>query len=130
MKKLFLKKELDIYKDKLLNLKDDIKNQIRDTSEETLMKSPKDSAGDISAHTLHLADVATDNYERDFNLGLVSEERKMLFEVDEALKRVEDKSYGICQMCNKPVSKSRLKAILYARHCKKCQEKLEKENRR
>ena len=61
---------------------------------------------------------------------LVSEERKMLFEVDEALKRVEDKSYGICQMCNKPVSKSRLKAILYARHCKKCQEKLEKENRR
>jgi RNA polymerase-binding transcription factor DksA len=98
MKKSFTKKELKIYKEKLLNLKDDILNQIRDISQNTLMKSQKDLSGDISGYTLHMADVASDNYERDFNLGIVSGEREVLLEIDEALKRIEDKSYGICKM--------------------------------
>ncbi|HIE35697.1 MAG TPA: hypothetical protein EYP89_00465 [Candidatus Omnitrophica bacterium] len=129
MKKSFTKKELKIYKEKLLNLKDDILNQIRDISQNTLMKSQKDLSGDISGYTLHMADVASDNYERDFNLGIVSGEREVLLEIDEALKRIEDKSYGICKMCNKRIGKRRLEAILYAKYCRKCKEKLEKEGK-
>lgn len=129
MKARFNKKELNVYREKLLNLREDILNQIREISEDTLMKSQKDLSGDISGYTLHMADVATDNYEREFNLGLVSGERKTLLEIEEALKRIEDKSYGICKMCSKPIAKTRLKALPYAKYCRKCKEKLEKENR-
>ena len=125
----FSKKDLEIHKEKLLNLKDDVLKQIREISEDTFMKSQKDMSGDISGYSIHIADVATDNYERDFNLNLVSNERKIIMDIDEALKRIEDSSYGICLMCNGAISKSRFKAIPYAKYCKKCKEKLEKENK-
>ena len=129
MKKRFNKKDLDLYKEKLLDLKDDVINQIRDIAEDTLMKSQKDMSGDISGYSLHIADVASDNYERDFNLNLVSSERRIVMAIDEALKRIEEKIYGICDSCKKDITKSRLKAIPYAKYCKKCKEKLEKEER-
>lgn len=129
IKRRFSKKELDFYREKLLNLKDDILKQMREISEDTLMKTQKDISGDISGYGLHLADVASDNYERDFNLSLVSKERKIIMEIDEALKRIDEGTYGICQMSGKPIAKSRLKAIPYARYTKKCQEKLENENK-
>lgn len=128
-KKRFARKDLEAYKEKLLNLKDDTLNQIRDISKDTLMKSQKDISGDISGYSIHMADVASDNYERDFNIGLVSSERRIVMDINEALKRIEDKSYGDCASCKKPITKTRLNAIPYARHCKKCQEKLEKENK-
>ena len=84
-------------------------------------------SGDISGYGLHIADVASDNYERDFNLGLVSNERKIVMDIDEALKRIDENIYGVCQKCVKPVVKTRLKAIPYAKYCKKCQEKIESE---
>jgi RNA polymerase-binding protein DksA len=127
MKRRFTKKELDIYKEKLLNLKDDIITQIKEISEDTLMKTQKDLSGDISSYTLHMADVATDNYERDFNLGLVSGERETLLEIDDALKRIEEKKYGICSMCQRPIGKKRLDAIPYAKYCRRCKEKMENE---
>jgi RNA polymerase-binding protein DksA len=129
MKKKLAKPELDMYKEKLLNLKEEITGKIREISEDTLMKSQKDVSGDISGYSLHIADVASDNYERDFSLGLVSEERNVLFEVEEALKRVENKTYGFCLACQKPIASIRLKAVPHTKYCKKCQEKLEKENK-
>ena len=125
----FMQKELKIFKERLINLKEELLYQIRDLSEDTLMKSQKDLSGDISGYTLHMADVASDNYDREFNLNLVSNERKVLLQIEEALQRVEDKAYGVCLSCNKLISKTRLKAIPYARYCTKCQEELEKENR-
>lgn len=129
MKKRFVKKDLDEYKEKLYNLKDDVLNQIREISKDTLMKSQKDISGDISGYSIHMADVASDNYERDFNLNLVSNERKIVINIEEALGRIEDKTFGTCLHCEKPIAKMRLKAIPYAKYCKKCKEKLEKENR-
>ena len=129
MKKRFAKKDLDTYKEKLFNLKDDVMNQIRDISEDTLMKSQKEVSGDISGYSIHMADVASDNYERDFNLGLVSNETKIVIDIEAALKRIEDKTYGVCPGCEKPIAKVRLQAIPYTRYCKKCKEKLEKENK-
>lgn len=128
-KKRFLKKDLDKYKEMLLNLRDDIIKQIRNISEDTLKRSPKDTSGDISGYTLHLADVATDSYEREFNIGIASEERRVLLEIDDALKRVDDKTYGQCKMCSHNIAKTRLKAIPYARYCRKCKEALEKEGK-
>jgi RNA polymerase-binding protein DksA len=128
MKTHLAAKELKEYKEKLINLKEEVMNKIREISEDTLMKSQKDISGDMSGYGLHIADVASDNYERDFSLGLVSDERKVLLEIEEALKRVENKSYGTCLVCEKPIASVRLKALPYAKCCKKCQDKLEKEN--
>jgi RNA polymerase-binding protein DksA len=130
MKKGLSAKELKEYKELLLNLKEDVLNQIREVSEDTLMKSQKDISGDISGYGIHMADVASDNYEREFSLGLVSNERIIALEIEEALKRIEDKTYGICGACDKAIRKTRLKAVPYAKNCLKCQEKIDKENKR
>ncbi|MDD5069112.1 MAG: TraR/DksA C4-type zinc finger protein [Candidatus Omnitrophica bacterium] len=130
MKKKFPKKELNEYKEILLNLREDLMQQIRDISEDTLMKSQKEMSGDMSGYSLHLADMATDNYEREFNLGLVSNERKHLLEIEDALKRIEEDDYGFCHSCQKLISKIRLKAVPFSKYCKRCQEKLESETRR
>ena len=121
-------KELDLFKKNVLKFRSELIEQIRDISENTLMKSQKDISGDISGYSLHMADMASDNYERDFNLNLVSSERKVLLEIEDALKRIDDKTYGVCSSCGKFISKSRLKAIPYARYCTKCKNKLEQEN--
>ncbi|MDP2923355.1 MAG: TraR/DksA C4-type zinc finger protein [Candidatus Omnitrophota bacterium] len=129
MKKKLNKPELDAYKEKLINFKEEILDKIREISEDTLMKTQKDISGDISGYSLHIADAATDNYERDFSLGLVSDERKVLLDVEEALKRIEAKTYGFCLMCEKHIAGIRLNAVPHTKYCKKCQEKLEKGNK-
>jgi len=129
LKKKLTKKELNYYKEKLLNLREEIFAQMQDLSYQTLMRSQKDISGDISGYSLHMADVASDNYEREFSLSLVSNERKIIMEIEEALKRIEDKKYGICLMCEKNIAKRRLEAVPYTRYCKRCQEKLEKESK-
>lgn len=120
------KPELHEYREQLLNIKEEVIRQMKDISEDTLMKSQKDISGDISGYSIHMADVATDNYEREFNLGIVSGEREVLLEIEDALKRIEDKSFGVCSACNKIIGSTRLKAIPYTRHCRKCQEVVEK----
>ncbi|UCG35767.1 MAG: TraR/DksA C4-type zinc finger protein [Candidatus Omnitrophota bacterium] len=125
----YSKRELKSFRELLLNLKEDVLERIREMSEDTLMKSRKELSGDISGYSIHLADMASDNYERDFNLGLVSNERRLLLEIDEALKRIEEETYGICVLSGKPISKTRLKVIPYAKYCKNVQEKLEREGK-
>ncbi len=82
--------------------------------------------GDISGYSFHMADVATDNYDREFSLGLASHERKMIYEFDDAIKKIDDGTFGICEDCSTLITKTRLKVVPQARHCVKCQEKREK----
>lgn len=95
---------------------------------DTLNRSSKDSSGDLSGYSLHMADQATDNYDREFALNLAGNEQEILYKIDEALKRIEDKSYGICTECSKPISKMRLKAVPFAELCIECQAAQEKNN--
>ena len=126
MKKKFTKKELLDFKKIILKRKEEINNEIKHISEDTLKKSQKDASGDISGYTYHMADVATDNYDREFSLGLASNDRKFLYELEDALKRIDDGTYGVCQDCGCFIAKTRLKAVPQARLCVKCQEKKEK----
>lgn len=126
MKKKFTKKELKDFKKIILKKKEEVVDEIKHISDDTLKKSQKDASGDISGYTYHMADVATDAYDIEFSLGLASDERKMLYEFDEALRKIEEGIYGICEACKNTISKSRLKAIPYACLCVKCQEKKEK----
>jgi RNA polymerase-binding protein DksA len=126
VKNRFNKKELAEFKKIILKAKAEMIEGIKHISEDTLKKSQKDAAGDISGYTYHMADVATDTYDREFSLGIASTEREELYELDDALKKIEDGSFGICEGCKSAISKTRLRALPYARLCVKCQEKKEK----
>ena len=126
MKKKLTKKELVDFKKLVLKKKEEILDEIKHISEDTLKKSQKEASGDISGYTYHMADVATDTYDREFSLGLASNERKLIYEFDDALKRIEEGTFGVCEDCKSPIAKNRLKAVPYARLCVKCQEKKEK----
>jgi RNA polymerase-binding protein DksA len=126
LKKKFNKKELAEFKKLILKRKEEIIDGIKHISEDTLKKSQKDAAGDISGYTYHMADVATDTYDREFSLSLASNEREILYELDDALKKVQDGTFGICEACAQIISKGRLKAVPATRLCVKCQEKKEK----
>lgn len=126
MKKKLNKKDLVYFKKLILERKEEIVSEIKHISEDTLKKSQRDAAGDISGYAYHMADIATDTYDREFSMGIASNERKQVYDIDDALKKIEDGSYGICEDCKNFISKTRLKAIPHARMCLKCQEKREK----
>lgn len=126
MKNKFLKKDLKEFKQIVLKKKAEILDDFQHISNDTLRKSQKEASGDISGYTYHMADVASDNYDREFSLGLASNERKFLNELDEALNRIEDGTFGICDDCKSQITKIRLKAVPSARLCIKCQQKKEK----
>lgn len=126
MKNKLNKKELTGFRKLILKKKEEILDEIRHISEDTLKKSQKEASGDISGYSFHMADVATDTYDREFSLGLVTNERQVLYEIDDAFKRIDDGTYGICEDCASLIAKTRLKAVPYARLCVKCQEKKEK----
>jgi DnaK suppressor protein len=93
---------------------------------ETLNQSQRDAAGDLSGYSLHMADMATDNFDREFTLGLASGEQELLNRIDEALTKFKDGTYGVCEACNKKITLKRLKAVPYAKLCIKCKEAEEK----
>ncbi|MBL7130699.1 MAG: TraR/DksA C4-type zinc finger protein [Candidatus Omnitrophica bacterium] len=125
-KKKFNKKSTGQFKKILIKRKEAINDEINHISSDTLMRSQKEASGDISGYTYHMADVATDNYDREFSLGLADNERDILYEIDVALQKIKDGSFGLCEECSKPISKTRLKAVPYAKSCIKCQQTKEK----
>ena len=84
---------------------------------ETLKKSRLDAAGDLSSMPIHMADIGTDNFEQEFALGLMDGERKLLVEIRDALIRINEGVYGICEGTDKPITKARLNANPWARYC-------------
>jgi len=97
---------------------------------DNLNKSQRDASGDLSGYSFHMADMATDNFDREFSLDLASAEQVMLNRIDEALQKITEGSYGVCENCEKPISLKRLKAVPYAKLCLKCKEDEEKNTRR
>ena len=116
------KKKLEGYKKSLLDLKEELVHDIKNIAQDG---GTDGESRDVSGHVQHMADVATDMYDREFSLGIASNEREVLQRIDLALKKIKDQSYGLCEECHKPIAAARLKAIPYAETCLKCQEKLE-----
>ena len=99
-------------------------------SEETLKRSSKDDSGDLSAYGQHMADAGTDTFDRDFALSLVSSEQEALSEIDAAIKRIHDGTYGICEITQKPIAKERLLAVPFTRYSASAQKELERNRHR
>ena len=114
----------------LLDLRTHLTEGIERHSEETLKRSAKDDAGDLSAYGQHMADAGTDTFDRDFALSMVASEQEALSEIDAAMKRINDGSYGICEITQKPIAKERLLAVPFTRHSAEAQKDLERNRHR
>lgn len=123
------KKDLKLFKELLLKKKQALSKGIEHIANDALRTSQREAAGDLSAYSLHMADMATDNYDREFSLGLADNEQKILNRIDTALEKMDGNTFGLCELCGKKISKVRLKAVPYAELCVPCQEKQEKKKK-
>lgn len=119
----FTKKELEHFKGLLLEMKENLVHDIKN------MAIDNEDSRDVSGHVQHIADVATDMYEKEFNMGLASKDREILVLIETALKRIEDGTYGICLGSGEMINKDRLEAIPYAEYSRDYQEQLESKKR-
>src|SRR3990172_6071378 len=119
------KAELQQYKTVLMGLRARLRGDVTKMTDEALKKSRQEASGDLSNMPIHMADIGTDNFDQEFTLSLIESEQVTLAEVDEALKRIAENTFGLCEECGEPVPKERLKAIPYTRYCVACARKLE-----
>jgi RNA polymerase-binding transcription factor DksA len=114
-------------KDKLLQLRDAMVDSMAGVAKDNLRSRAEGS--EASAFGMHQADAGSDAYDRDFALSLLSQEQDALYEIDQALKRIEVGTYGVCEMSGKHIPRARLEAIPFARFTVECQSQLEKQNK-
>lgn len=117
------------YKD-LQKLRAQVLESLEFHTEETLNRSAKEDSGDLSGYGQHQADAGTDNYDRDYALSLVSDGQELLFEIEEAIKRIHNGTYGVCEVTGKVINKERLNAVPFARYSLEGQIEFEKTQRR
>ncbi len=109
-------KELIGFRELLLQKRAEIAGDVEHLTFEALNRSERGS-GEQSAMPIHMADLGSDTWEQDFTLGLIAGERAVVREIDEALERIADKTYGICVATEKPIPRDRLRAKPWARYC-------------
>ncbi len=114
-------------RDKLLQLRDAMVDSMAGVAQDTLRSRAEGS--EASAFGMHQADAGSDAYDRDFALSLLSQEQDALYEIDQALKRIDLGTYGVCEMSGKSILRARLEAIPFARFTVECQSQLEKQSK-
>jgi DnaK suppressor protein len=115
------------FKDLLIEHKERVAREVAVLRETHLHSSQRDSTGDLSGYSLHMADMGTDTYDREFGLAVATTQGNIIYLIDLALRRIEEKTYGLCETCGKPIKVERLKAVPWARLCIACKEAEETE---
>lgn len=101
--------ELQYFRNIIINKLEEAENEM-----ETLQRTLRDSmenANDESAYSFHMADAGTDAQEREKTYMLYNRTRKFIRYLDDALKRIDNKTYGVCKVTGKKIAKGRLEAV-------------------
>jgi RNA polymerase-binding protein DksA len=116
--------EADIkkFQELLLEKRADVLNSVNCMEEQSLKKTKSD----LSNLPVHMADIGSDDFEVQNTIGLMDGERKILIEIDDAIRRIRDGTYGICEGSGEPIKKERLEAIPWTRYCVDCARLAEK----
>lgn len=109
-------KQLNEFRDLLLRKRAELVGDVEHLTDEALNRR-RDGHGEPSSMPIHMADLGSDNWEQEFTLGLIENERGRLREIDAALERIEDRTYGVCIATGKPISVARLRAKPWAVYC-------------
>ena len=126
MAKGLTKKELAYFKAKLLAEKNKVCGDMGDIQNENLKHTIADQAGENSRYSYHLGDTASLAYGREFSMGLAERQQKYLEQIDEALERIDNGTYGICLVTGDPIPKERLEEVPVAKYSVQGKEILEK----
>lgn len=122
--------ELEQYRQKLLDQLEILHQNITNLRNAVTFRSQLESSGDITNIPTHIADISNDAISHDITLGLMRNEVQVSKEIEEALVRIKENSYGICEQCQKPIAKKRLDYVPYTRLCIHCKTEQEKRQRR
>jgi DnaK suppressor protein len=114
-----VKAEWQKFYERLLELREQLLRQMNGLA--------KESAQEMAGYSLHMADSGTDNFDRDFALSLLSSDQDAIYEIEEALKRIEKNTYGTCELTGKSIPKARLEAIPWTRFTVQAQAQLERD---
>ncbi|GAA5126981.1 TraR/DksA C4-type zinc finger protein [Luteolibacter yonseiensis] len=117
-------------KQRLLDLRDDLVDAVSGMARDTIRNAPEGS--EASGSGQHQGDAGSDAYDRDFALSVLAKEQDALYEIEQALRRIQSGTYGICEISSRKIPQARLEAIPFARLTVECQAQWEKEygNRR
>ena len=108
--------DIEHFRELLLAKRRELTGDVNHMADEALGNSRSEACGDLSMMPLHLADIGTDQYEREFTLGLMTAERQTLEEIDAALARIREGTYGVCLGTHKAIAKARLAVKPWARY--------------
>ncbi len=117
--------DCDGYRQQLLDLRGRLRGDVSHLTNEALHKTGGEASGSLSNTPIHMADLGTDNFEQEFTLGLIENEELALDEIAAALDRVDQKTFGRCEQCQKEIPRARLQALPYTRYCVECARKVE-----
>ncbi len=118
--------DMAMLRELLISMRERITGELTFLADDNLNRSSRDVSGDLSNYSIHMADQGTDNFDREFALSLVSNEQDIIYEIDEALQRMDKGTYGYCEVSGEPIEKERLKAIPYTRYSIAAQTELER----
>ncbi len=128
-KKKFTKKEIEHFKKKLKEEKQKVFEEMGDLQSNNLMQSISEQSGEVSRYSYHLGDTASLSYGREFSMGLAERQQKYLEQVDQALERIDEGTYGICKVTGELIPIERLEAVPVAKYSVKGKEILEKKRK-
>lgn len=120
------KKDMIHYRNLLLEKRKELMNHMEIIKEVEMDTTIKESSGDHSAYSFHMADQGTDTMEREKNFFYAQRDGRLLYHIDQALLRIEDGSFGICDSCHNTIGHERLEVVPHARLCIQCKSKEEK----
>lgn len=109
--------DIEEFRHILLQKRAEILGDMSTLQNEALRTNRQDASGDLSSMPIHMADLGSDNYEMEFTLGLIEGERTILKEIDEALERINNGTFGMCLATGQPIGKARLRAKPWAKYC-------------
>jgi DnaK suppressor protein len=112
--------DLKTYKERLINLRKRLQGDVTHLADAALRQRRTDANGDLSSMPIHMADIGSDNYEQEFTLSLMESGGSTLEQIEAALERIEEGTYGECVDCGSRIPKARLNAIPYTVFCVKC----------
>jgi DnaK suppressor protein len=120
VKSIMTKTKLEKYRQALLDLGKGLKGKVTDLEHEALRKTGGEESGNLSNMPMHMADLASDNFEQEVAIGLLETEEQRLEEIAAALLRIDNGTFGRCQECGKEILEERLEAIPYTSLCIEC----------
>lgn len=110
-------REIAEFRELLLAKRAQLIGDVTHLHNEAMRNNRQEASGDLSSMPIHMADIGTDNYEQEFTLGLIEGERAILRDIEEALLRIENGTYGLCLATGQPIGKARLRANPWAKYC-------------